>query len=142
MERRFRRRSSPIHEAIIMAQDKEFTYDTTPPVPKRTVDRPFTEEHARALTALRALVNTNEAGEAIDGPMGAPHLGDRMSQRQVARRLLAGRSYQAVQAWLAGEPTPASMVDFLTQDLQRIDALAKDRMVRVAKDEIAIVVKR
>lgn len=74
--------------------------------------------------------------------MTAPHVGEPFSQRQLARKVLAGRRHQAVQGWLAGEPIPQVTADWLRNDLQRIDARAEDRMVRVEADEIAIVVRR
>jgi len=122
-----------------------FTYDTTPATPLRTVDHSGTGRPPTptAQAALRALVNeTDEEGRVVPTDMPAPHLGARFTQRQAARKLLAGRSYQAVQAWLAGEPVPTATADFLEEDLQRIDNRAEDRMVRVGADEIAIVIKR
>lgn len=124
-----------------MDNKKEFVYDTDVPIGKQTVDRPpreFNEEHERALEALQRIVNAN--GDTALMP--APHVGERMSQRATARKILAGRSYQAVQAWLNRDPMPAGMVDWLLNDLQRVDAGTEDRMVRVADDEIAIVVRR
>lgn len=123
----------------------QFTYNTTPATPRRTVDHPGHERPATpaAQDALRALVNETDAeGRVVPSDMPSPHLGPRFTQRQAARKLLAGRSYQAVQAWLAGEPVPAVTADWLEQDLQRIDNRAEDRMIRVAADEIVIVVKR
>ena len=69
-------------------------------------------------------------------------IGRDFSQRQLARKVLAGRSYQAVQGWINGEPVPKTTAEWLTEDLQRVDARAEERMVRVLEDEIAIVVKR
>lgn len=120
-------------------------YPTTPREPLRTIDhrdesRTPTPE---ALEQLRALVNeTDSEGNALRTTMPSPNSGDRMSQRQVARKLLAGRSYQAVQSWLAGDPIPKVTAEWFTDDLQRVDARAEDRMVRVAEDEIAIIVRR
>ncbi len=110
----------------------DLTYDTPPRPPLRTVDRP---DDSRPATpeAQAALVNMIA--------MHAPHVGEPFSQRQLARKVLAGRSYQAVQAWLNGEPVPRVTADWLLHDLQRVDARAEDRMIRVAADEIAIVVR-
>lgn len=117
-------------------------YDTTPATPKRTIDRPETDRAPtpEALEVLRALVNDSRDGASELMP--APHAGPRFSQRQAARKLLAGRSYQALQAWLGGDPVPRTTADFLLEDLQRVDALEEERMVRLQEDEIAIIVKR
>ncbi len=110
----------------------ERAYSTTPSPPQRTIDhpddRPPTPEARAALATMLA--------------MTAPHVGEPFSQRQLARKVLAGRSYQAVQGWLAGDPIPQVTAEWLLNDLQRIDARAEDRMLRVAADEIAVVVKR
>lgn len=124
----------------------EHVYDTAPRPPMRTIDRAddprLPTPDARAI--LASLVNLTEETRASGSSetMPAPHVGERFSQRQLARKVLAGRSYQAVQAWLAGEPIPQVTNDWLLHDLQRVDARAEERMVRVAEDEIAIVVKR
>lgn len=112
-------------------------YDTTPPTPLRTVDRaqPTREATPEALNVLRALVNDDSQSD-----MPAPHLGPRFSQRRAARLLLAGRSYQALQAWLNGDPIPKATADYLLEDLRRVDARAEDRVLHLAEDEIAIVV--
>lgn len=121
-------------------------YDTTPRPPMRTIDRPDVSRQPtpEARAVLASLVNlTDETRESNDSEsMPAPHLGERFSQRQLARKVLAGRSYQAVQAWLGGDPIPQVTNDWLLHDLQRVDARAEDRMVRLEADEIAIVVKR
>lgn len=123
----------------------DFTYDTTPKAPLRTVDHPGSSRPPtpEAQDVLRRLVNeTDGEGNVVPTDMPAPHSGPRFSQRQAARKLLAGRSYQAVQAWLDGEPVPAATVPFLCDDLQRVDNRAEDRAVMVHADEIAIIVKR
>lgn len=113
--------------------------------PLRTVDvrseeRPPTPE---ALAVLQTLVNeTDDAGNAISSDMPAPHFGERFSQRQLARKILAGRSYQAVQAWLAGSPVPNVTAQWFTEDLQWVDARQSERVIRLQDDEIAIIVKR
>ncbi len=123
----------------------ELQYDTRPKAPLRTVDRP---DDTRALTpeaaaVLRALVNeTDKTGAAVRGSLQAPHFGERFSQRQLARKVLAGRSYQAVQGWLGGEPVPKTTAEWLTEDLRWVDARSEARVIRLAEDEIAIVVKR
>lgn len=96
-----------------------------------------------ALAALRALVSeTDDDGTVVPTDMAAPHVGPRLSQRRLARKLLAGRSYQAVQAWLSGEPVPKVTADWLLEDLQRVDARAEARSIVLQDDEIAIVVRR
>lgn len=119
-------------------------YDTRPRDAMRTIDHPDIDRPATpdALERLRALVNLTDAqGTAVRDAMPVPHAGERFSQRQLARKVLAGRSYQAVQAWLNGEPIPRVTAEWLTEDLERVDARPADRMVRVAADEIAIVVR-
>lgn len=129
-----------------MDDQKDFQYSTDLPTGKRTVDRAPrapNPDNDRALEALRKIVNPLDVRIAENAmPMEAPHVGDSMSQRKTAQLILAGRSYQAVQAWLNGEPMPNSMVEWLVNDLQRVDASPRDRMVRIGEDEIAIVVKR
>lgn len=94
-------------------------------------------------SVLRQLVHdADEDGSMAGGELPAPHAGARFSQRQLARLVFAGRSYQAVQAWLHGEPAPKLTSEWLLEDLQRIDARSEDRMVHVLQDEIVIVVKR
>lgn len=98
---------------------------------------------ADVASVLRQLVHdTDEDGPTAGATLPAPHAGSRFSQRQLARQILAGRSYQAVQAWLHGEPAPKLTSEWLLKDLQRIDARSEDRMVHVLQDEIVIVVKR
>ena len=59
-------------------------------------------------SVLRQLVqDTADEGSTAGSELPAPHAGTRFSQRQLARLVLAGRSYQAVQAWLTGEPRPS-----------------------------------
>jgi hypothetical protein len=118
-------------------------YDSTPPTPLRTIDRPIVDRAPtpEALAVLRALVQQMDEAH-MPSEMPAPHAGPRFSQRRAARKLLAGRSYQALQAWLSGEPVPYATAEFLLRDLQRIDAREEGRMVRVEDDEIAIIVRR
>jgi hypothetical protein len=117
------------------------SYDAAPPTPLRTVDRPTPDRAPtpEALAVLRDLVSDSSTPDAPT-TMPAPHQGPRFSQRRAARLLLAGRSYQAVQAWLRGEPIPQTTAEFLLEDLRRVDAHAEDRVVQVYEDEIAIVV--
>jgi hypothetical protein len=115
-----------------------------PPEPPRTIDRSAQPERPptpAALTVLAALVRETE-GDSKGGTMPAPHAGERFSQRQLARKILAGRSYQAVQAWLGGEPVPKVTADWLLEDLARIDAREVARSIVLQDDEIAIVVRR
>jgi hypothetical protein len=42
---------------------------------------------------------------------------------------------------LAGEPIPKVTVEWFTEDLQRGDHRVEDRMIRVAEDEIAVIVR-
>lgn len=120
-------------------------YDPPTNPPLRTVDQP---DPARAptpaaLAVLRALVSeTDDDGTAIASAMPAPHDGARFSQRRLARKILAGRSYQAVQAWLAGEPVPKVTADWLLEDLVRIDAREESRSIVLQDDEIAIIIRR
>ncbi len=128
-----------------MSDGPPITYGTTHPEPRRTVDH---AEAPRVPTPaaqqrLRDLVNDpTPSGDTRGSALPAPHSGARFSQRQAARKLLAGRSYQAVQAWLRGEPVPTATAEFLEHDLQRVDAREEARMVRAEADEIVIVVRR
>lgn len=132
--------------AVTPAAHHDTSYPTTSPDALRTIDRPPTptrEATPAAQRVLRELVNeTAEDGSVLDTLMPAPHLGPRFSQRQLARLVLAGRSYQSVQAWLKGEPVPATTVEYLERDLQRVDARQEERTVRLQDDEIAIIVRR
>lgn len=115
-----------------------------PPDPRRTGDRRTQPERPatlEALTVLASLVRETDGG-ARGGTMPAPHDGERFSQRQLARKILAGRSYQAVQAWLGGEPVPKVTADWLLEDLVRIDSREDARSIVLQDDEIAIIIRR